>query len=220
MIKEINGFAELQHSTFSTVDVAWVLDINSFSLSRVSRLFGADQAKDNFLCLPCSTDDTINSVPTSSQSQHRQALSSLGFTFDGSFDLRRLKIFLANLLYNKVTLRGRQHASNSVDSSSRIETDDNVVDEEQIYRLKGLLRINGQQYFYILQAVHDVFDLQPSDYCVEGVKASGGEDVDGAASVGENAISSSRIIVIGHHLEADALLRGFQSCLHGAPTRV
>lgn len=208
-IREINSFASLQHSSFSKVDVSWVLDINSFSFTRVSRLFVADKVQDNILCLPCSTD-SIN-VPAVALPNHSQMLSSVAFTFHGCFDLVRLKTYLVQLLYDRVTLRSKTHTLAVKGSTSSIvhekivgSTDAGIADDEEIYRIKGLLRIRDQQHLYILQAIHDVFDLQPSDYDIEDL------------STAESAEASSSIIVIGHHLNTTALLEGFQSCLHSS----
>jgi len=56
--------------------------------------------------------------------------------------------------------------------------------------MKGMMRIRDIEKLYVLQSVHDVFDLQPSDYTGK----------------------LSSIIIIGFHLDANQLRNEFRTC--------
>jgi G3E family GTPase len=94
-----------------------------------------------------------------------------------------LKTFLVHLL---------EKASSVKEGSSSSST------EPQIFRMKGILRVADHKKLYILQAVHDVFDLQPSTHDVDSLER---------LSLGNR----SAVIIIGHHLCEETLRSGFTS---------
>jgi G3E family GTPase len=204
-VRSINSLVELKYCSFSNVDVDWVLDIHSFSLSKVSLLFGTEcgvALRESLYCLPCDPVEYTsgsNLLPPLPQSfeRHNKALSSAGFSFQRPFVLNQIKAFLVDLLYTAAegANRRRNHGEGS---RIALESDE----EQQIFRMKGILHVDGFETLFILQSVYDVFDLQPSGYIF-------GEKVDNSSG----DVSTSSIIVIGHHLDSDQLLAGFQSCL-------
>jgi G3E family GTPase len=92
----------------------------------------------------------------------------------------------------------------SSDSSSRKGGSSAVhgvegTDDMMIFRIKGVLHINGEEYLQILQGVFDVFEVKPSTFLV-GSK----EDL----SKGLN-----RVVVIGRNIDREQIEEGFLSCL-------
>lgn len=122
-------------------------------------------------CFPCVPHNSSTPATEPSKSVH-----SLSFRFAGSLDLSRLKVTLDGLLYG--------NGSKSMDST--------------FFRMKGLLHINGQHQLHILQAVHSVFDIQPSPYLI--------------GSMNDNTQGQNLIIVIGCNLRYDILLDLFAQC--------
>lgn len=118
------------------------MDINCFSLSNISSLFGGHRIIDNAFCLPCS-DPPANSFQAQVAIKHSLLLGNLSLTIGGLFRLEKLKSYLVDLLEKK------EH---------------NRYKSLEIYRIKGLIKVKDHQKLHILQCVHEVFDIQPSYY--------------------------------------------------------
>ena len=69
----------------------------------------------------------------------------------------------------------------------------------KIYRIKGIIHIIHEPVLYILQGVHDIFELRPSD-----IEIGSSDDM----SEGFN-----RVIVIGKELNTDYLEEIFVNCI-------
>ena len=159
------------------------MNINSFSLSKISNLFGRDGVDQNAFCVPCVQEPLGRSLSMKGSFRDRN-FSSLAFNFEEPFDLRTLKIFMDEAL----RLSSEQMRQVSLDHDYQ----NNYVDDiSSIYRMKGIIRIKDVENLYILQSVYDVYDIQISDY------------------VGK----SSHIVVIGLNLNETKLRNGFRSCL-------
>jgi G3E family GTPase len=89
-----------------------------------------------------------------------ESLQTFSLQFDGFFDSTLLKRLLDRTLYN----------------NNQPQTDSNP----QIYRMKGLIKVSGSTTLHILQSVHDIFDIQPSDYAV------GSTDINKVIFIGRN----------------------------------
>jgi len=68
-----------------------------------------------------------------------------------------------------------------------------------IYRLKGILHVHNDSMLYILQAVHQVFDVQPSSVTI--------------GSPDDTSDGTNKFVVIGRNLNANFLQSSFESCL-------
>jgi G3E family GTPase len=69
-----------------------------------------------------------------------------------------------------------------------------------IFRLKGVLQPSEQEgCVLVLQAVHDVFEIQPSSFAAGGV--------------GDTSKGLNHVIIIGRFLDRQRLEEGFLSCL-------
>ncbi|HEX8605565.1 MAG TPA: GTP-binding protein, partial [Pseudoduganella sp.] len=103
---------------------------------------------------------------------HDPSVDSVSLTFAAPFDRRQLDTWLARLL--------------------QAQGDD-------LFRLKGILAIHGEQRRHVLQAVHRVMDLRPADAWPAG------------------APRLSKLVFIGRNLDRDTLKAGLDWCL-AAPT--
>ena len=171
-------------TSFSKVDINEILNTNSFSLSKVSNLFGRGGIDQNAFCVPCGPNDDYHEQTIPSNTPHDTKFTSLAFNFDKPFDIDLLKAFLDETL--------RISSAQIKKNTSHEYVEDNYNNDVSIYTMKGMIKIKGQENLYILQSVYDIFDIQPSDY------------------VGK---SSSSIILIGLHLNENELSLGFSSCL-------
>ena len=103
--------------------------------------------------------------------QHDPSLESVAFVFAAPFSAARLEAHVGRLL----TERG-----------------------DDIFRMKGIVAIDGDPRRFVLQAVHRVRELRPAD--------PWGEEP-----------PSSRLVLIGRGLDRAALEAGFAGCLAAAP---
>ena len=99
--------------------------------------------------------------------QHDQSVSSVGIEVDGDIDLDALQGWLAEL-------RG--------------------ADAANLFRMKGILAVQGQSHRYVLQGVHNVIELR-------------------AAQTWGSEPRTCRIVFIGRDLDRAALTDRFHACL-------
>jgi G3E family GTPase len=100
---------------------------------------------------------------------HDPSVGSVSRAFDAAFDRERLLAWLAQLAEQRA---------------------------EQLFRLKGVVAIAGDERRHVLQGVHRLIDLQPAD------------------PWGERA-ASSKLVFIGRELDAAAIDAGLRGCLAG-----
>ena len=103
-----------------------------------------------------------------SEHMHDQSITSVGIEVDGSVDLEKINDWLGWLLREKGT---------------------------EIFRMKGILNINGSENRFVFQGVHMLFDGQP----------------DRAWRADETRVN--KMIFIGRNLDRDELNSRFRACL-------
>ncbi len=146
-------------------------------------------------CLPC--DDRTVANLSASTVHSASILKTLYFTFDFAFNLQKLNIFLDFILYSSEKAQAGVKEKES--SSTQEIKHDEDSSSMKIYRMKGIFHIVDKDELYILQSVHDIFDIEQSTH----VKGST-QDKSGGRSV---------IIVIGSNLDRDKIQDGFEKCV-------
>lgn len=127
----------------------------------------------------------VEQVLTTSQ-QHRDGSSHTGgiqttcVTVAGrALDQDKLERWLGELLWDQ-------------------DDDDNDARQQKLFRMKGVLAIANEPNKFILQAVHELFEVYASDE---------------AWTTDASDARSSQIVFIGLHLDREALERGLASCV-------
>lgn len=159
------------------------------------------------------------------QSQHFavNSMKTHYVNLQGSFHLKLLQACLDSLLYNNNNIASNHNKSNNnynndddrhdhndvngaavVTSTSNISTDTSTVvfcatTDMKIFRMKGIVHIHQCTNLFILQAVHEIFDLQESSYSTGGT----GDATDG----------SNPIVIIGKNLDCDLIKDKLMSCI-------
>mmetsp|Transcript_8061 Transcript_8061/g.8202 ORF Transcript_8061/g.8202 Transcript_8061/m.8202 type:complete len:463 (-) Transcript_8061:23-1411(-) len=149
------------------------------------------------------------------------SLTSIGLSFSTPINLQKIKLFVDSILYSSSTSQTRHGTvplmppappsrweedgeaslpGGSSEKDVEMMNTDETSSSMKIYRMKGILRIVGCDYLFILQAVHEVFDIQESSIRIN--------------SVDDNSNGFSRIIVIGRNIDRDLIQKGIQSCTH------
>jgi G3E family GTPase len=182
-IHTINNFALTERSTYTAINLDFVLATDSYSSSSTKAqdplsIFGFNASVQCFPCvdqkLPSiPSHQSLPSPPVESSSHPTSSITSLGFEFLNPFDFQTIRKVLDEILYN------------------------NGSSDMKIYRMKGLLKIHGQSNFFILQAVHNLFELDESTYVVDSGDSS----------------STSRVIIIGSNLNQIFLEERLKSAL-------
>lgn len=210
-VRAMNSVAEVRFTTYADASPDWVLDIDCYSLQT-----GAAESDDNSSsgprCLPClplasasASASVAGSGPGAAQSPLHSAssLSSVALVIAGRLSLTAVKSFLDALLYNN----GNNAPDHQLALPPPAAAAAGPVRAEQgqgqgrVFRIKGALHVTGPQctLVHVLQAVHDVFDIQPSTFLC------GGE--------GDTTGGMSRFVFIGRSLDEAALKLGLQGCV-------
>jgi G3E family GTPase len=100
--------------------------------------------------------------------EHDEEVSSVGITIAGDLDSKKLNAWLGNLLQTKGT---------------------------DIFRMKGVLSIQGDKNRFVFQGVHMLFDGKPDRPWKQG------------------ETRANKLIFIGRNLNREELIEGFKSCL-------
>lgn len=214
LVEGVNSFAQVQTSTYSKVNLDFVLNTGSYTTS--------DET--GFLqCLPCTTGpamqtmtEKLRALTVLSQQPPSTHLASEMRTqylqLAGSFHLKQLEVLLDSMLYSEQTGGAVVHgdhkasqvaadASMEVDGGSTGNTVHKVASgsDMRIFRLKGIVHIAGSSQLYVLQAVHNIFELQPSPYTV--------------GSVEDTTSGLSSFVFIGKHLDMQYIESELSRCL-------
>lgn len=213
LVEQVNSIAQVQTSTFSKVNLDFVLNTGSYA---------TDDETGFLQCLPCTTGASVQTMTSkvraltllSQQPSSTHLASEMKTQYlqlPGTFHLKRLEVLLDSLLYSEQTDGGgavhgggKSTAPNVDAISARTDIDGNAtIDKEaaamRIFRLKGIVHIEGSSQLYVLQAVHNIFELQPSPYTV--------------GSVEDTTAGISSFVFIGKHLDMQYFEGEFLKCL-------
>ena len=220
-VQAINGYAQLQVSSYSNVNLDFVLNTKSYNTNNNAIADGATSENDTataasdglaFLqCMPCNAAEmyqsgdaraslfaqlSSNQHATSggTASQHISAeMKTHYFRIPGRFKLKKLEAVLDALLYSNessIASSGSGSASKHVNTTASAEM--------KIFRMKGVVHIDETPVLHIVQAVHNIFDLQSSPYTAGGA--------------GDLTQGESLFVIIGKNLLVDNIERELVSC--------
>ncbi|XWS20479.1 hypothetical protein CRYUN_Cryun31cG0104600 [Craigia yunnanensis] len=183
-IRNINRMAHLKHTEFGKVDLDYVLGIGGFDLERIESSVNDEGAKENHAHHNHDHDhDHDNHHHHHHENDHKHGhhhdhhshdhthdpgVSSVSIVCEGSLDLEKANIWLGTLLLER---------------------------SEDIYRMKGLLSVQGMDERFVFQGVHDIFQGSPDRLW------------------GPDEPRVNKIVFIGKKLNAQELEKGFKACL-------
>lgn len=180
-IKSINRMAELKRTEYGKVDLDYVLGIGGFDLERIDAAIEDEASKEDEHEHDHDHDHENCNNPDHHHHDHDHdhkhehhdhthdpGVSSVSIVCEGSLDLEKANLWLGTLLMDR---------------------------SEDIYRMKGLLSIQGMDERFVFQGVHDIFQGSP----------------DRPWNTDEPRVN--KIVFIGKNLDAQELDKGFKSCL-------
>lgn len=187
-IKNINGLAHLKRTEYGKVNLDYVLGIGGFDLERIENAINDEDAKEDH-----GHDHSHDHEHEhhdhdhhhhhhdhshdhkhehhdhhSHDHSHDPGVSSVSIVCEGSLDLEKANMWLGTLLLDR---------------------------SEDIYRMKGLLSVQGMDERFVFQGVHDIFQGSPERLW------------------GPDEPRINKIVFIGKNLDAKELEKGFKACL-------
>ncbi|KAE9611603.1 hypothetical protein Lal_00011650 [Lupinus albus] len=184
-IKKINSMAQLKRTEFGKVNLDYVLGIGGFDLERIESAVNDEAAKEDHdhehehheHDHDHHHDDDSHDHKHEHHHDHDHhahahthdpGVSSVSIVCEGSIDLEKANVWLGTLLLDR---------------------------SEDIYRMKGLLAIEGMNERFVFQGVHDIFQGSPERLW------------------GADEPRINKIVFIGKKLDAQELEKGFKACL-------
>ncbi|PSR96020.1 COBW domain-containing protein [Actinidia chinensis var. chinensis] len=183
-IRNINSMANLKRTQFGKVDLDYVLGIGGFDLERIESAVNTEDSKENHDSHGHDHEhdhdhdhdhhhhhDHKNEHHDHHHSHdhiHDPGVSSVSIVCEGNLDLEKANMWLGTLLMER---------------------------SDDIYRMKGLLCIEGMDERFVFQGVHDIFQGSPDRLWQP------------------DELRVNKIVFIGKNLNAQELEKGFKACL-------
>jgi G3E family GTPase len=172
-VRAINAMAPLTNTVNAAVDLDFIIDVGAFDVARavdmMPNFLGASDQPDDHDHVHCDDPTHDHSVHGhSSAHRHDDLVSSVGLALDGDVDVDKINEWLGWLLSEK-----------GVD----------------IFRMKGILNISGDDRRYVFQGVHMLFDGRADRTWLDG------ED------------RTNKLVFIGRNLDRGELTSRFAACL-------
>ncbi|WCJ40477.1 plastid transcriptionally active 17 [Euphorbia peplus] len=188
-IRSINGMADMKSTQFGKVDLDYVLGVGGFDLERIESAVDVE-GKDDHTTSHDHHDhhdhhhhdehdhhhhnehdhhhEHHDGDHHSHDHTHDPGVSSVSIVCEGMLDLEKANTWLGTLLMDR---------------------------SDDIYRMKGLLSVQGMDERFVFQGVHDIFQGSP----------------DRLWGVDEPRVN--KIVFIGKNLDKQEIEKGFKSCL-------
>jgi len=169
-IRKLNQSAPILRTVQAHVDLSLILGLQSFesdALSMTDPDFLADLHQAGHVCDGHCEHGDIPPLVAAPGHSHDPSVGSASFTFDRPFDAERLMRSLNELL----ALRG-----------------------DDIFRVKGILHVQGDERRHVLQGVHRILELKPS-------------------MPWWDETPGSKLVFIGRHLQQEKLRARLEACL-------
>jgi len=177
-IQALNASAPILHTVQARVDLRQILGLQSFACDALTATDphflddAADHKHDHACDDRCAHGHgnghahAVGHGPLAPHT-HDPSVGSVAFTFDRPFDAARLRRSLDQLL---------------------------AASGDDIFRVKGILHVQGDERRHVLQGVHRLLELKPSLPWWDETPAS-------------------KLVFIGRHLQAEKLRARLQACL-------
>lgn len=211
ILVSMNSLADIKQTSFSRVpSIDWILNIDGYATRletlNIRGLFdqplensypnmSTSDLSGNYVCAPCNSSyvQPLHSATV---------LSTHAIIFDGLLQLMEVQRFLDSILYEDTSDYTSDYKSHHVNSDvlHKIRSSN-----QQIYRMKGILHFTDQENLYVLQSVHDTFDIRATDIGI-------GSNLDTTEGL-------NKIVIIGKNINESAVREGFLQCIqHYLPT--
>ncbi|OWZ12914.1 Cobalamin synthesis protein [Phytophthora megakarya] len=182
---QINGMASIRWTERSRVDLDDILNIKSFTTSR------AEQVEKELRTLH-EGEEHVHENCSDEQHDHTHTggmQTTCVRIHDGPLDQDKLERWLGELLWEQ----------EEVDTET--ESGSDAAKRQKLFRIKGVVAVAGESNKFILQAVHELFEVYASD---EQWANDELDSKDGRVT---------QVVFIGLHLRKSELETGLRSCV-------
>ncbi|KAI9908804.1 hypothetical protein PsorP6_003289 [Peronosclerospora sorghi] len=173
-VRQINAIASWKWTERSRVDLNDILNIKSFTTRR------AAQVEKELQTVWYGGEDGEHNKMTHTGGMQTACVRIR----DGSLDQSKLEKWLGTLLW--------EEADDVAAKSKAAPT------SQKLFRVKGVVAVIGEPSKFILQAVHELFEVYPSEECWT-----------------ESEARETKVVFIGLHLNKRELEAGLQACVVG-----
>ncbi|WJX93348.1 hypothetical protein P8452_74884 [Trifolium repens] len=164
--KHINGMAQIKQAKFGSVDIDFVLGVGGYDLQRIE-----SEVDGECPSIVSHSDDCGHGHKGHHHHHdhvHDSAVSSVSIVAEGTLDRDDVEDWLERLVEEK---------------------------GEDLYRMKGVLSVDGSEQRYVFQGVHSMLDDSPGKTWEPQEKRI------------------NKLVFIGRNLDETALRKGFKGCL-------
>lgn len=179
-LRKINRMAELKRTEYGNVELDYVLGIGGFDLERIDS--AVESEKEDHQNHSHDHDHHHHEHDHHHDHDHKHehhdhhshdhihdpGVSSVSIVCEGSLDLEKANVWLGTLLLER---------------------------SDDIYRMKGLLSVEGMNERFVFQGVHDIFQGSPDRPWLP------------------DEPRMNKLVFIGKNLDAKELEKGFKACL-------
>ncbi|KAK7250587.1 hypothetical protein RIF29_33112 [Crotalaria pallida] len=164
-IKHINGMAQIKQAKFGSVDMDFVLGVGGYDLERIESEVNKECSSSSSHQDDCGQEHRGHHHHNH---VHDSAVSSVSIVAEGTLYLDEVDDWLERVIVEK---------------------------GEDLYRMKGVLSVDGSDQRYVFQGVHSMLDGCPGKTWEPQEKRI------------------NKLVFIGRNLDETALRKGFKGCL-------
>ncbi|WJX87579.1 hypothetical protein P8452_69756 [Trifolium repens] len=165
-IQHINGMSQIKQAKFGSVDIDFVLGVGGYDLQRIES--EVDGECPSTVSHPDDCGHGHKGHHHHHDHVHDSAVSSVSIVAEGTLDRDEVEDWLERLVEEK---------------------------GEDLYRMKGVLSVDGSEQRYVFQGVHTMLDDSPGKTWEPQEKRI------------------NKLVFIGRNLDETALRKGFKGCL-------
>ncbi|KAG6615667.1 Cobalamin synthesis protein [Phytophthora cinnamomi] len=187
--RQVNGVASVRWTERSIVDLDDILNIKSFTTSRAEQV----EQELHALLVAREQQQRDHDHENCGDERHDHATHTGGMQTtcvrvrDGPLDQDKLERWLGELLWGQ--------------DEEEITTGSDAAKHQKLFRVKGVVAVSGEPNKFILQAVHELFEVYASEErWKEGELSEKGGRV-------------TQVVFIGLHLRKDELEAGLRGCV-------
>ncbi|KAL3659734.1 hypothetical protein V7S43_015407 [Phytophthora oleae] len=188
-VVQVNGIASVRWTERSRVDLDDILNIKSFTTSRAEQV-----EKELHTLLHEGQEDQAHENCSDEHHDHTAHTGGMQTTCvrirDGPLDHDKLERWLGELLWEQDEEEGVE-----------IKPGSEAATRQKLFRVKGVVAIAGEPNKFILQAVHELFEVYASE---EKWTEDELNDTDGRIT---------QVVFIGLHLQKSELEAGLRGCI-------
>ncbi|KAG3108885.1 hypothetical protein PI124_g3603 [Phytophthora idaei] len=187
-VTQVNGVASVRWTVRSRVDLDDILNIKSFTTSRAEQV----EKELHTLLTEGKEEDHENCKDEShDHATHTGGMQTTCVRIrDGPLDQDKLERWLGELLWDQ-----------DADGAAEIKPGSEAATRQKLFRVKGVVAIAGELTKFILQAVHELFEVYASE-------ERWTED-----ELNNKASRVTQVVFIGLHLRKSELEAGLRSCV-------